>query len=299
MQRKLFWKKRSLTIIYWDVTFLIERDGSHRPCWTLWVSIALKYSKLDTYLYFMSSSKSVWSCNPYQKVFYKIFPKVKTLEKHAKDYMRISKNISSDFAKIARDNCSGRFSSCFLSSETNQEIAWQKLCTRYKYGFEKKNNNNNNFKPPASAACLFAKSTRRQWWNNSNGKKATRTREIISMAKLISQLPGTIAQMMGILTKKRVQVCHCLCRSILWSWTSLSSKDSNCWRDNNGKEGIWGFLWPSWSQDIGTIWQQQPFVLRMVDDALKESSNLRDKQGWSQLQIFSNIMVQPNQNIGF
>ena len=154
-------------------------------------------------------------------------------------------------------------------------------------------------KPPASAACLFAKSTRRQWRNKSSGKKATRMREGIFMDKLISQLPGTIAQMMGILTKKRIQVCHCLCGSILQSWTSLSPKDSNCWRDNNGKEGIWGFLRPSWSQDIGTSWQQQPFALRMVNDALKESSNLRDKQGWSQLQIFSNTMVQPNQNIGF
>ena len=85
-----------------------------------------------------------------------------------------------------------------ISNAKLQNMARQNIIPRYLA----------NIHPPACTACLFAKSTRKQWRhkrrkNWTDGKKASRPGEVVSVDQLVSPSPGIIAQITGILTKKR------------------------------------------------------------------------------------------------
>ena len=64
-----------------------------------------------------------------------------------------------------------------------------------------------NCEIPVCTACMFAKQTRRPWRSkqarNYHITKPTKPGEVVSVDQMVSPTPGLIAQMTGILTKKR------------------------------------------------------------------------------------------------
>ena len=69
-------------------------------------------------------------------------------------------------------------------------------------------NHHQHTKTPACAACMFGRATRKQWRfktpkNKNSTKPVTAPGQLISIDILYSPTPGFIAQLTGILTKKR------------------------------------------------------------------------------------------------
>ena len=60
---------------------------------------------------------------------------------------------------------------------------------------------------PVCTACMFAKQTRRPWQSkqakNYHIQKPTKPGEVVSVDQMVSPTPGLIAQMTGMLTRKR------------------------------------------------------------------------------------------------
>lgn len=220
-----------------------------------------------------------------------------------------------------------------------------------------------NVESPKCTACCFAKATRRQWRDKrrkhwTQARQARKPGEVISVDQLVSPSPGLIAQISGILTKKRYKYATVyvdqysglsyvyLQKTATADETILGKKafEAYCkqhgviiqnYHADNGifKANKWvdecrkmeqGLTFAGvnahhsnglaerrirslqdltramlihqhrrWSMS-GTV-HLWPFALRMANDAINESPNLKDKQGRSPLQLFSNTEVQLNE----
>src|SRR5210317_790954 len=214
--------------------------------------------------------------------------------------------------------------------------------------------------PPTCSACLFAKATRRQWRHKrrkhwTEKKQVNKPGQVISVDQLISPTPGFVAQMTGILTKKRykcatiyvdqfsgfgyvylqkstdaeetikgkrafeacakqhgvkIEAYHAdngIFRANKWvdecrrceqglSFTGVNAHHSNGLAERRIRS----------LQDLARAmlihhnkrWKMPgtvhlwPYALRMANDAINESPNLKDKLGRSPLQMFSNTNIQ-------
>jgi len=214
--------------------------------------------------------------------------------------------------------------------------------------------------PPTCSACLFAKATRRQWRHKrrkhwTEKKQVNKPGQVISVDQLISPTPGFVAQMTGILTKKRykcatiyvdqfsgfgyvylqkstdaeetikgkrafeacakqhgvkIEAYHAdngIFRANKWvdecrrceqglSFTGVNAHHSNGLAERRIRS----------LQDLARAmlihhnkrWKMPgtvhlwPYALRMANNAINESPNLKDKLGRSPLQMFSNTNIQ-------
>src|SRR6056300_23197 len=214
--------------------------------------------------------------------------------------------------------------------------------------------------PPTCSACLFAKATRRQWRHKrrkywTEKKQAQKPGEVVSVDQLISPTPGLVAQMTGILTKKRYTCATIYVDQFSGFGYVYLQKSTNADETIKGKKAFeataqqHGVTIRNYHADNGMFrshkWVEEcrrnkqgltfagvnahhsnghaelhirslqdltramlihhnrrwrmpgtvhlwPYALRMANDAINESPNLKDKLGRSPLQMFSNTNIQ-------
>ena len=217
-----------------------------------------------------------------------------------------------------------------------------------------------NCKAPTCSACMFAKATRRQWRHKrrhhwTEKKQATKPGEVVSVDQLISPAPGLVAQMTGILAKKRYKCATVYVDQYSGLGYVYLQKSTDADETIKGKRAFeeyakqHGVRVESYHADNGVFrankwinecrrceqglsfagvnahhsnglaerrirslqdlaramlihqsrrWNMPgtvhlwPYALRMANDAINESPNLRDKLGRSPLQLFSKTEIQ-------
>jgi len=216
-----------------------------------------------------------------------------------------------------------------------------------------------NCKAPKCTACMFAKATRRQWRHKrrkhwSEKKQAETPGEVVSVDQLISPTPGFVAQMTGILTKKRYKCATVFVDQFSGLGYVYLQQTTNAEETIKGKRAFeayakqHGVKVKSYHADNGTFrsnkWVDEckrceqglsfagvnahhsnghaerrirslqdlaramlihhnrrwtmpgtvhlwPYALRMANEAINETPNMKDEKGRSPIQLFSNTEV--------
>ncbi|CAJ1929171.1 unnamed protein product [Cylindrotheca closterium] len=180
--------------------------------------------------------------------------------------------------------------------------------------------------PPTCSSCLFAKATRQQsrhkHWTEKTVVKTPG--QVVSVDQLISPTPGLVAQMTGILTKKRytcatIYVDQCSGLGFVYLQKSTSADETimgktafEAYAKQHGAtikayhadNGV--FCANKWVDECRRLEQTLTFAgvnahhsnglaeqrIRMANDAINEAPNLRDEKGRSPLQLFSQTDIQ-------